>query len=240
MQVQVAAATNVGHVRQRNEDHAIVADHIVAGDAADHAGAVDPPALLAVMDGMGGHPAGDVASRLVAEQLAATDPADLAGSDGVGAVVDRMNRHLLEHMRAHPETEAMGTTLVGAVVHDTSHARAFAVGDSLALWWVDDDLQVVFDPDRARFGGITQVLGGVRVDEPGVVDLAPHTTVVEGPGRLVLSSDGLTDMLGRKDIAAAVQVEDVAAAATDLVERALAAGGVDNVTVVVFDLVAPA
>lgn len=238
MSVRVAAATHVGHVRQRNEDHAVVGDVVLGGDQSEHVGALDLPGLVAVMDGMGGHPAGDVASRIVAEALADLAPAQVGDEDGVATTIGQLDQRLGTHMAEHPETRAMGTTIVGATVQADHRALAFAVGDSLGLWWADDELQLLFPPDRGRWGGITQVLGGSDPAE-GAESLSPHVAEVDGPGRLLLSSDGLTDMLGPDELATAVAVEDVDKALGDLVNRALEAGGVDNVTVVLVDLAAP-
>lgn len=233
----VVAATNVGHTRSSNDDHAVVGQTILNGDRAAHDDVVDLPVLLAVMDGMGGHPAGDVASRLVAEHLTAVDPTDLTQPRQVQALVDDLDRRLVSHMQTHPDTTTMGTTLVAAAVHAPDAALVFAVGDSLALWSTGEQFQAVFPPDRSSWGGITQVLGGSRgADDAN--SLHPHVLEVVGPGRLLLSSDGLTDMLGRDELAAAMAVDDLRAAAIDLVDRALAAGGHDNVTVVIMDLAA--
>lgn len=242
MPVAVVAATDVGRVRQRNEDHAVVGDVVVTGDRARHADDVEPPVLLAVMDGMGGHPAGDVASRLVAEAVAEADPAELATAEDLVALVRGLDDLLATHMAAHPETETMGTTIVGALVDGPARASAFAAGDSLALWWTgsDEPVGVVFRPDRGSWGGITQVLGGSRIGRADAPELQPHVARVDGPGRLVLSSDGLTDLLGADDVRPALALAEPGACADALVERALEAGGHDNVTVVVVDLEDPA
>lgn len=243
MTLHVVATTNVGHVRRSNEDHAVVGAHTLTGPEGRHDVRVDVPILLAVMDGMGGHPAGDVASRLVADGLAGVDPTAITAPGDVAMVVDALDRELAQHMERHPETATMGTTLVAAAVHAPDTALVFAVGDSLALWWADDDLRAVFPPDRAAWGSITQVLGGshssVNVDITDKDRLSPHVVEVVGPGRLVLSSDGLTDMLGAEALAEVLAVEDLGRCADGLVTAALDAGGQDNITVVAIDLDAP-
>ncbi len=232
--LHAAAATHVGHVRSRNEDHATVGSRVLNGNDDEHHERVELPSLLAVMDGMGGHPAGDVASGMVASHLAGVDPASLTTPAAVGGLVDALDQRLSEHMARHPETTTMGTTLVAAALQSPDTALVFAVGDSLALWWADDEVRAVFPPDRAAWGGITQVLGGSHA--AGDHRLEPHVVEVVGPGRLVLSSDGLTDMLGADELAAVLAVGDLQACAAGLVAAALDAGGHDNVTVVVIDL----
>ncbi len=233
MPVHVAAATDVGHLRRRNEDHAVVGGVRLTGAQATHDDRVDTPVVVAVLDGMGGHPAGDVASRLVAEALGEVDPPTDAAA--VQALVDDLARLLLTHMEDHVETTAMGTTLVGATVRDQHRALVYGVGDSSAWWWAHGRLAEILPRDRGRFGGISQVLGGGAVAEP----LAPHVEAVTGPGRLVLSSDGLADVVEPDACAAALADDDPATAAATLVDLALARGGPDNVTVAIVDLVDP-
>lgn len=233
--LHVVAATHVGHVRSRNEDHAVLGSLVLGGPGGTHQDCVDLPILLAVMDGMGGHPAGDVASGMVARHLSGLDPVGLRTPADVQVVVDDLDRQLAEHMERHRETATMGTTLVAAAAQSLATALVFAVGDSLALWWADGEVRAVFPPDRAAWGGITQVLGGSH-SWSGDTGLTPHVVEVTGPGRLVLSSDGLTDMLGADELAEVLAIEDLQSCVAGLVAAALDAGGRDNVTVVAFDL----
>lgn len=229
----VAAATDVGHVRRRNEDHAVVGTTLMTGDHDEVSDQLASPAMLAVLDGMGGHPAGDVASRLVAEVVAEADlPVD---RDAVADLVASMQRRLLAHMRDHPETTGMGTTLAAASLLDPATALVIGIGDSAALWWADDLIDVV-PRDRSEGGWITQVLGGSSEAD----HLDAHVLELIGPGRLLLASDGLTDVVEPPVVAAALRDHpEPAKAARTLVEAALQRGGPDNVTVVVADLHAP-
>lgn len=230
--IRVAAATDVGHVRRRNEDHAVIATTLLTGSSARRDDSHPLPLLVAALDGMGGHPAGDVASRLVAEALATTPPP----TDGaaVADLVDTLQRLLTDHMDRHPETVAMGTTLSAAALHRPDRALVFGIGDSSALWWADDRLDPVLPRDRAPGGGITQVLGGSFARE----DLRAHVAVLDGPGRLVLCTDGVADVVGASGISDLVAGSDLAAATDGLVRAALAAGGPDNATAVLVDLAA--
>ena len=232
MTLAVAAATHVGRVRDRNEDHAVVADRLVSGPQEAYAEPdVTPPMLLGVLDGMGGHPAGDVASGIAAQVLAKSEPPST--EDDVGTIVAAMQQAVHEHMESVPATTGMGTTLVVASLLDANRALIGAVGDSAALWYADGDVQPVVSTDRSRGGLITQCIGGTRVMEP----LRPHVVEVRGPGRLLLCTDGLTDVLDEHDLTAALRrgvgPQDVA---EDLVDRAVRGGGPDNVTVVLADL----
>lgn len=232
--VSVAAATDVGHVRRRNEDHAVVGTALVTGDHDEVAEDVATPALLAVLDGMGGHPAGDVASGLVARVVVEADlPVD---RDGVAGLVADMQHRLIAHMEDHPETTGMGTTLSAVSLTGPSTGLVIGIGDSAALWWTDELVDVV-PRDRGPGGWITQVLGGAT--EPDHLDA--HVLELTGPGRLLLATDGLTDVVEPGVVAMALRDHaEPAKAARALVDAALERGAPDNVTVVVADFPAPA
>lgn len=227
--VRVVAATHVGHLRRRNEDHAVVAGTLLTGPSGDLDTRVDSPAVVAVLDGMGGHPAGDVASRLAAEAMVAGDVP--TAEDEIAAVVDDLESTLVAHMRDHPDTTAMGTTLVAASLVDDTRAVVFGVGDSTARWWQDGASTNLLPLDRGPFGGITQVLGGSSSEE----SLRPHVATVEGPGRLLLCTDGLSDVVAPAMVDDLLGGDDPAAVAAALVEAALDRGGPDNVTLVLVD-----
>lgn len=232
MTLAVAAATHVGRVRDRNEDHAVVGDRLLSGPqeaCAEHD--ITPPMMVGVLDGMGGHPAGDVASGIAAQVLAKSEPPST--EDEVGEIVAAMQQAVHDHMESVPTTTGMGTTFVVASLLDTDRALVGAVGDSPALWYADGDLQSIVWSDRSRGGLITQCIGGSRA----MAAVEPHVVEVRGPGRLLLCTDGLTDVLDGRDLTAALRrgasPQD---AAEDLVDRAVRGGGPDNITVVLADL----
>lgn len=113
--VRVASATDVGHVRSLNEDALLAGTH-----------------LWAVADGMGGHAAGDVASRLAIETLATIDRPDLTLAD-VEAALLTANARMIEHGTRHPEAAGLGTTLTALVevaIGGAHHWAVVNVGDS--------------------------------------------------------------------------------------------------------------
>ena len=232
MTLAVAAATHVGRVRDRNEDHAVVGDRLLSGPQEAYAEPdVTAPILLGVLDGMGGHPAGDVASGIAAQVLAKSEPPST--EDEVGRIVAAMQQAVHEHMESVPATAGMGTTLAIASLLDTDRALIGAVGDSAVLWYADGDLQSVVSTDRSHGGLITQCIGGTRTMDP----VQPHVVELRGPGRLLLCTDGLTDVLEAHDLAAALRRgASPRDAAEDLVDRAVRGGGPDNITVVLADL----
>lgn len=216
------------------------------------------PRIFAVADGMGGHAAGDVASSLAVATLARAAGEDQRLSAGdVLAAVEEANRRILAE--AEGGREGMGTTLalVAAVASEEAGADSLAlvnIGDSRIyrlppdggqLEQMTQDHSVVAEllaageitADEARThperNAITRVLGlhaGAEVD---------HWTRRAVPGeRFLLCSDGLVNELGDDEIGEVLRTTgSPSAAAERLLERALDAGAVDNVSVVIVDVV---
>lgn len=240
------AATDVGHVRDVNQDA-----HLAAAP------------LFAVADGMGGHQAGEVASRVAVEALAeldltAVEPEDVGGlvTEALRTAQRRLHEHA-ERERAADERWHSGTTVVAAVacagpagpvwaVVNLGDSRAYTlssgrleqvtVDHSVVQELVDagrlDPAEVAHHPERHV---ITRALGGPDFREPDVFLLAGD----DAP-RLLLCSDGINGMLDDRDIERVLASEEAAdpqAAAERLVAAALEAGGEDNATAVVVDLV---
>jgi len=114
--LRYAVRSDVGLLREGNEDSAYAGPH-----------------LLAVADGMGGHAAGEVASAATITTMAALDT-DQVGGDLAGALADavaRANMRLQELIIADPATEGMGTTLT-AILWSEGHAALCHIGDSRA------------------------------------------------------------------------------------------------------------
>jgi protein phosphatase len=239
--LDMAALSDCGRVRAGNEDCV----------------AAQPQVGLAVLaDGMGGHNAGEVASRMavdaiVAGVLAALEPGASPSSADVRALiagaVTAANDHIHEEGRSSRERAGMGTTVVVALWHGASVTVAH-VGDSrfyrlrgTELAQLTRDHTLVQDglergaltPEQARLAPARNILTRALGSEPAVeIDLHTHAAQ---PGDLyLLCSDGLTEMLEDAEIAAVLSGagESLHGIAEALVERANANGGVDNVSVV--------
>jgi serine/threonine protein phosphatase PrpC len=216
--MKVAARTEVGHVRRRNEDALLVEES--AG-------------VVAVADGLGGHPSGDVASRAAVVSLQQTSSSTRPAGEQLGQwVTDALltaHQAVLDEAGDDPERAGMATTAVLAVVGDTELWIGH-VGDSRGyLLSAGGELQAL-TRDHGMGGYITQALGLERDVVPDVA----HVDVSSGD-RLLLCTDGLTNMVDEPRIAALLGDNDVQAATDGLVEAALANGGVDNVTVIVVE-----
>jgi len=227
----------VGRLRERNEDAYLIRDPV-----------------FAVADGMGGHRGGDVASALALESLDAPEGSDEdSNSDpfaGLLAGIKEANRRVLERGESDAALKGMGTTLT-AVLAEDDRAHVAHVGDSRAyllrggmLQQLTEDHTLVqrmvregrLKPDEAETHPqrsiLTRALG---IDDDLEVD---QLTLDVHPGdRLLICSDGLTSMVSRERIQEILLSEpDQQLAADRLVEVAIDAGGDDNVTVIVLDV----
>jgi protein phosphatase len=224
-------ATDVGRVREGNEDAVRVDERL-------H--------LFAVADGMGGHRAGEVASATALEALRAA----VAAGRPISEAIESANSAVFSKAHDDENLRGMGTTLTAAVLTDGDSIVIGHVGDSRAYRLHDDELeqitedhslveelvregrltpeQAVVHPQRSI---ITRALG---VDEQVQVDVYPLELA---PGdRVLICSDGLTTMVRPADIARILRRErDPRRAAEMLVDAANAAGGEDNVSAVVVE-----
>ncbi len=229
-----ATASHKGMVRQNNEDA------VFPGNS----GESDGPAVLIVADGMGGHVAGEVASRLAVNAAASTEvePADRVAAG---------NRAIREEVAREPSLEGMGTTMTLVSLEPDGAARFGHVGDSRAYLYRGGELSQVTEDhtvatELATIGQIspeevdshpqrhmlTRTLGLTRFVDVDEVEL-----LLEPGDRLLLCSDGLTEMVDDDLIAATLAEGTGDDSAWRLVDLANDAGGVDNISIVVIDVV---
>ncbi len=230
-----AALTTQGPVRALNEDSVLVA----------------PPVFL-VADGMGGHQAGDVASRLVADRFAELAGSGVVTPERVSACLDQCRDEISRLVGSG--TAAPGTTVVSAVWivdEDRAYWLIANIGDSRAYVWREGDLrQLSHDhsvvQEMLDSGGITESEArvhperhvitralGARMKAPVDYSLLP----VEPGSRLLLCSDGVCGPLTDEALSYHLtRFPEVGAAASALVDAAVSAGGRDNLTAVVIDV----
>ncbi|MFZ9579591.1 MAG: Stp1/IreP family PP2C-type Ser/Thr phosphatase [Ilumatobacteraceae bacterium] len=238
IRAQWGACTDVGRLRDGNEDSFIAVD-----------------GLFFVADGMGGHSAGEVASEIAVKTLEAeytATPAGLPDEDRVADAVSAANRAIFREAIEDPTKAGMGTTLTGLVVSDRSAHRIVVanVGDSRTYLWRHDELrQVTKDHSHVQSlvdrGAITRAEARVHVRRNIVlramgiepyVDVDTFPMEVEDGDRFIMCSDGLVDEAAddeiENEIRRATGVQDLADRLVDLANRN---GGRDNITVVVVD-----
>jgi PPM family protein phosphatase len=250
VRLRAAAMTDVGRVREHNEDSVMAIEYTresMVEPAEEH--------LYVVADGMGGAEAGEVASAIAVETIRAYIESKLEGggtangAELLAAALEEANSRIIEYVASHPESRGMGSTGVCALVTPSNAAVAW-VGDSrgylmegAALRQVTKDHSLVqrlveigqITAEEARThehkNVITRSLGARQSGPAGAEALALK---LKRGDKLMLCSDGLTahveddqihEILGRH--------HDPYEAARELIVAANAGGGTDNISVVV-------
>ncbi|MBK5227280.1 MAG: Stp1/IreP family PP2C-type Ser/Thr phosphatase [Actinobacteria bacterium] len=234
MRIKTGVRTDVGRVREGNEDSYLM----------------DEP-LFGIADGMGGHAAGEVASSTAVEALSSgaarvnsEDPESLV------ALIKEANRAIFDKATKDDSLHGMGTTCT-LVLIDAHRAHLAHVGDSRAYLLRDGDLSRLSEDHTlvgrmVREGQLTEeeaakhpqrsmITRSLGIDSDVRVDLRSFD--VRDGDRIMLCSDGLTSMIDEGTIKRVLQqTKSPQAAADELVDLANEAGGDDNITVVVLDL----
>ena len=233
MRTESAARTDVGRVRQLNEDNFV--DRTPAG-------------LWAVADGMGGHSAGEIASGLIVESLGQVEAfsSGYAFLDEVRDRLHRVNRTLIARASLMAPGAVIGSTVVALLIFEGHYACLWA-GDSRIYLLRDGGLeQVTRDhsmlqelldsgtlqrSDARSFKKSNVITRAVGVADPLALDMRQGP--VQAGDVFLLCSDGLHGMLDDSEIyealTATTSLDD---AADDLIRRTLERGARDNVTVV--------
>lgn len=234
LELELAAATDVGQLRQRNEDE--VRTLPAAGAA-----------ILA--DGMGGHQAGDEASRVAVEVIAEEiQKHDQVSESALAQWIDAANQAILALAGANPAYRGMGATIVVSICHG-DHMLFSHVGDSrLYRLWNDTLHQLTEDhtlvqqyinegmissAEGKTWAGRNLLTKGLGI-EPVVEPTFGQSTLRPGQTYL-LCSDGLTDPVTDAQITDILSHPEYTAgeAARTLVDLANANGGPDNISVIV-------
>lgn len=244
--LHVAAVTHTGCLRDENQDCVLVGRWISTFDTTfaerRQLSAGESPYVAAVCDGMGGHAGGAIASRLAAATLGSRPWAGGGPTDTVAQIMAATSNIQLVSDRVQ-ELRGLGTTVVGVAVQADSYT-VFSVGDSSAFRSADGYLGILTEPDRRedphRPGStvLTQTLSAYTPTPRPHVEVFP----IVRPIRLLLCSDGLTDPLDLERIRAELdgaigEPGSADYAAAQLVQAAIDAGGPDNISVIVVDIV---
>ena len=232
--LSVCGRSDQGVVRKNNEDSMLVSR---IGDIY----------LLAVADGLGGRPAGDVASQMAIIELEATVKAfigKLPEKELLSQAVAKANREIYLLSKENPEYKGMGTTLVAAlvsadkaVIANTGDSRAYIIGE--AIMQITRDHSLVQEMvEKGDISGdealrnpqkniVTRVLGTVQEANPDFFEVK-----LEGK-TLLLCSDGLTNTLSNAEIQKLVNsLPDVETICDRLIAAANEKGSMDNLTII--------
>ncbi len=234
--------TDAGRVRTSNQDQVFCEENAIGGC----------PNLCLGADGMGGHKAGDTASKLcvnvVSEQIRLSDKVTMVGT--FEQAIREANRAIYEMSMQHRELRGMGTTLVGAAVSretalvvNIGDSRLYQMRDSLRQITVDHSLveemvqsgEIQKEEMRTHPNKniITRALGTDTDVRPDCFEID-----VKAGDVLLLCSDGLTNMLDDFIIEKILRSnsEHIEEAGKILVEQANEAGGKDNISVVLIQV----
>jgi PPM family protein phosphatase len=232
------AATDVGRVRQSNEDRYLARDDV---------------GLFAVADGVGGHQAGEVASQMSVETL--EEAFEEPTTEGLVAAVREANQAVWHLAQSASERRGMGTTLtaVALVQEDGEEHLAVAnVGDSRAYLFQQGELTQLTEDhslveELYRDGQITRQEAEVHPQRSIITRALGMEPEIEVDSwqllpyrgdRILLCSDGLTNEVSNERIESTLRrISDPQEVAQELVRQARANGGNDNITVVVIDVV---
>ncbi|RBY93625.1 protein phosphatase [Blastococcus sp. TF02-8] len=232
--LRYAARSDRGLIRGNNQDS------VYAG-----------PRLLAVADGMGGHAAGDVASKVVIAALEHLDDDTPSGDmlQAMRSAVFDGSEHLREVIRESPQLEGMGTTLT-AILFAGGRLALCHVGDSRAYLLRDGQLtQITHDDTFVQTliddGRITPEEANTHPQRSLLLralngqEVEPDLSMREARAgdRYLLCSDGLSGVVSEETLAEALLDPDPQATADRLIELALRSGGPDNITVIVADVI---
>ena len=236
MKLKWGASTDVGMVRQQNEDSFLAEE-----------------TLFVVADGMGGHNAGEVASALAVTTLKAGARLGIDTTEDFRELVQQANSAIYTASLDDSTQSGMGTTVTALSIVEGEEPRVLVanVGDSRAYLWRSGALsrlsvdhsyvqelvnEGIITPEAARVHPrrniVTRALG---IDRSVMVDVFTH--FVRTGDRIVLCSDGLVDEVADVEIARVLgQHTDPQETAEALVMVANTNGGRDNTTVIVVDV----
>lgn len=245
--IAVTAVSHDGLLRDHNEDSLLVGPWTTCAVSTQSPQTLvfplaNEPLAIAVADGLGGHPAGELASSVVVESLARVAGL-LHDEQTVREAIRGCNAAVFEQASLDSTRTAMGTTLAGVVVtRDT--VRVFNVGDSrvyaasaAGLDRVSKDDSPPLAEGQTHTSIVTQTLGG----SPNLRPVDPHVvSYALDPGlRYLACTDGLTDVVDDAAIAAVLAEHAGAEAVYELWKAAMDKGGPDNITLALVEFVSP-
>jgi PPM family protein phosphatase len=235
MRLSSFAGTDVGRARSGNEDSYFCGRTV-----------------FAVADGLGGHQGGEVASAAAVEPLAALDGREFAdpaeAAEALTAAIREANAAILDRAAGDPGLWGMGTTVTAAALAGERHLQLAHVGDSRAYLLRDGSLEQLSTDhtvvaELVRRGRLTPAQAAIHPErsiltravglDPRIPVDTPDPLELQDGDQVLLCSDGLTEAVDDDQIAQLLSAgPDGNAACQALIDAANAAGGPDNITVV--------
>ena len=238
--MKVFSATDTGLVRQVNQDFIFTSEGAVG----------NLPNLFVVADGMGGHNAGDFASRYGVSVLVESVRKDRTFNPVkiLRNAIEAANREILAQASIDPAMAGMGTTTVVCTVVG-GYAYVANVGDSRLYMAGDELTQITQDhslvAEMVRLGEITPEEGRNHPDK-NIITRAVGTSEqvkidffdfsLEPGSRILMCSDGLTNMVSEKRIMSILKGKRSETKVKKLIDEANANGGRDNIAVILIEI----
>lgn len=238
--IKTFSITDIGKVRKLNQDYVFTSEVPVGG----------LPNLFLLADGMGGHNAGDYASRNTVETVTKTIQNSTEDNPvrALRLAIEEANRKVYEEALQKEELKGMGTTLVAATLLQ-SYLYVANVGDS-RLYIINDSIrQITKDhslvEEMVRIGELDELHARNHPDKNIITRAIGVAEKVEAdffdikllPGdKILMCSDGLSNMLEDEEILHIIRKQrDVVEMAEALVEAANQNGGKDNISVIIIE-----
>ena len=212
--------TDSGRVRSHNEDSVT----IVKNSSSEH--------LMIVADGMGGHRAGEIASSMVVTQIGSRFQSLSTIGTKIDAVnwirenLNEVNASILKYSDEHPEAMGLGTTCVMALL--TKDFLMFVnIGDSSGFVFKNGDLSEREAKNHPKRNVLMRALGAADTCEFDIFEVETDVDAI------MLSSDGLTNMLTQEQIEKVLNEEDISVEdkLIKLVKKCNVRGGQDNISI---------
>lgn len=240
--MQIEYQSDVGRRRNTNQDYASVFTN------------QEGIKLAILADGMGGHRAGDIASQMAVLNLGnAWEEQDLTDDEKIAQwfiqAIQEENALIYQRGQEQPEYNGMGTTIVAAALSEerftiahVGDSRAYLIRDGKIIQLTEDHFLV---NELVKSGEISEEMAVNHprkniltrsVGMPGTVEVDVSTYIWQLKDRLLLCSDGLTNMLSEEMIETIVNQEGTLSdKVTELINQANEAGGADNITVLLIE-----
>ncbi len=227
--MKIAYKSDIGRVRDRDEDSIVILKTSTVYDSREYS-----KLLLVLGDGMGGSPCGEIASclgtKILAEYLTVELLSPMEGIDYLKSLeygIKQVKNEILEYAIRNPECAGMGTTIVAAIL-ENEMLYAGNVGDSKLYIINEKEIRQITEDHRSGGGSITRAIGRFQDVE---VDLFKSKLCRDDI--LLVCCDGLTDMVGEKEIHDTVLgSENLDDACNNLIKMANENGGIDNISVI--------
>ena len=252
MKYKISAITHVGNYRHINEDAILIGKTLINGVS------INDPILfelegkhiVAVADGMGGHPAGHIASEIVLYYL--RENFYEKGMEEIDSLIHYVKKALDENIILHPERKGMGTTLSFVILGEDTvkighvgDSRIYVIDDTIKLltkdfteaWSLYEEGKIGYDEIR-RYPLRSMLTSALIGDgEDYTPEFLSEELKANRGSYILLCTDGLWENFKDEEILNIVKNKDIKESASILLRNALERGGYDNISFIIVHLV---